>query len=437
MRNIAIIGGGFTGLAAAKKLADEGHRVTVYESGRDLGGLAGCFELGGTPIEKTYHHLFRTDTAILTLIDDLGLNECLGWHDSSMAVYRNRRVWPFMSPLDLLRFSPCSRLGRIRTGLVALYLKKTKNWRKLAATPAIEWMRKTCGESAVNALWGPMLRGKFFDSADKVSMAWLWARLHVRSNSREPGEGEKLGYIDGGFIRIIHELEQRILAAGGQVHRATPVTRIVHDGATPVLEVGTQSLPYDAVLFTGSNNAFQRLLPDDESMNQYRERLKRINYLGAVCLVFTSNQSIGKHYWVNINEPDAPFLVFIHHTRLIPPSRYQGKQVYYIGAYLPQDQGRFLMEEDELKAEWYSYLKTIHPEFEPSLVEESHLFRLRDAQHIAELGYEERILPYETPMPGVFLANFAQIFPEDRGTNFAVNEGNQVAARIISSFHLA
>jgi protoporphyrinogen oxidase len=176
MAKIAIIGGGFTGLVAARNLTREGHHVTIYESAPELGGLAASFTLEGTPLEKAYHHLFRTDTAILQLIEELSLGDALGWYPSSVAVFRDRRMWSFMSPLDLLKFGSCSFIGRLRTGLTAFYLQKSKNWRKLAKVTAMSWMRKTCGDSATNAIWAPLLQGKFADQADKVSMAWLHAR---------------------------------------------------------------------------------------------------------------------------------------------------------------------------------------------------------------------------------------------------------------------
>ncbi|MOA57806.1 hypothetical protein D3C78_1820510 [compost metagenome] len=37
------------------------------------------------------------------------------------------------------------------------------------------------------------------------------------------------------------------------------------------------------------------------------------------------------------------------------------------------------------------------------------------------------MLPFETPLPGVFIANMAHIYPEDRGMNYALRTGYQVA----------
>ena len=55
---VGIIGGGATGLAAAFELANRGHRTAVYERAPFLGGHASTFDVGGTPLERGYHHLF-------------------------------------------------------------------------------------------------------------------------------------------------------------------------------------------------------------------------------------------------------------------------------------------------------------------------------------------------------------------------------------------
>ena len=433
MKKIAVIGGGFTGLVAARKLTKAGYQVAIYESGSELGGLAACFQVAGNPLEKAYHHLFRTDIDILNLVDELGLNHILEWRDSSVAIYRKGKIWPFMKPIDLLRFGACSWIDRIRTGFAVLYLKKSKNWRKLADITAMKWMKRACGASALRAIWGALLRGKFSSYADQVSMAWLWARLHIRSNSREPGGGgEKLGYLRGGFVQLVQALEKELIEGGATIHLTTSVRAIGHDGSGPTVDVGEVARSYHAVVFTGSNKSFERILPVDSALETYRIKLGRISYLGAICHIFTSTQDLSDYYWLNINEDDAPFLVFIQHTNLIPISDYQGKHVYYIGAYLPHDSERFLMHEADLIKEWQEYLKRVFPSFDPSLVCDSHLFRFKEAQHIVDVGYEAKILPYEAPLPGVFLANFTQVFPEDRGTNFAVREGNHISAHVIN-----
>ncbi len=223
-KRVLIVGGGFTGLTAALRLsADKNFSVALVESSNQLGGLASGFALCGTSLEKAYHHLFLTDTAILDLVRELGLQEKLIWCESSVAIFRDGKIHSFKTPLDLLKFAPCNFLGRVRTGLAVLYLKRQKNWRGLACRTALDWMTRACGRSAMETIWTPLLKGKFERHFDQVSMAWFWSRLHIRANSRSNGGGEKLGYFRGGFNVMTSALEHEIRRRGVAIQTGVSV----------------------------------------------------------------------------------------------------------------------------------------------------------------------------------------------------------------------
>lgn len=439
MKKIAIIGGGYTGLVAAGDLARRpGCEVHLYERSEALGGLASDFTIQGHSLEKTYHHLFQSDTDILGMIEELGLAELMEWRDSSVAIFHVRKAYPFMSPTDVLRFSPIPFHARLRLGFVMLYLKLRKDWQPYVNRTALDWMRKACGPHAARVIWEPLLKGKFAQMFDRVSMAWLWARIHIRANSRQAGSGEKLGYIRGGFSQFTNALVQRFQQSGGHVHLNSTLSRLDQqpDGGVG-LTTDAGVTRYDAVIFTGSCSAFARLLPEQANLTAYKAQLRSIPYLGAICLIFATDQDIGDQYWLNVNQADAPFLVFINHTRFIPRERYNGKHVYYIGSYQSMDSHLFNASTDEIKTKWYDYLHGIYPAFDRASIVEEHLFKLRDAQHVVEPGYPERKPDYQTPISGLYLANFAQIFPEDRGTNYAVREGRQIAQLLERDMKLA
>lgn len=187
-KRVAILGGGYTGLIAALRLSQAGYSVTIFEKSGNVGGLASGFKIENAPLEKAYHHLFKTDKYIINLVNELNIEDKLIWHDSSTAIFYNNNLYPFEGALDLLRFKPLSFLNRLRAGLVILYLQKTTKWQKLQSISAYKWMLKYSGKQVTEVIWEPLLKGKFNKFYDQISMAWLWARINTRAQSRVSGK---------------------------------------------------------------------------------------------------------------------------------------------------------------------------------------------------------------------------------------------------------
>ncbi|MFN3545308.1 MAG: hydroxysqualene dehydroxylase HpnE [Thiobacillus sp.] len=69
--DVAVIGGGWAGCAAALTLAEAGVRVTLYEAARSLGGRARAVELEGLALDNGQHILLGAYAQTLTLIERL------------------------------------------------------------------------------------------------------------------------------------------------------------------------------------------------------------------------------------------------------------------------------------------------------------------------------------------------------------------------------
>lgn len=88
------------------------------------------------------------------------------------------------------------------------------------------------------------------------------------------------------------------------------------------------------------------------------------------------------------------------------------------------------MTTDELTRHYTAALRLMNPGFVESDVLRVWSFREDAAQPVPEIGNRHRLLPFETPVTGAFIANTTQIYPEDRGTNYSIRLGRDVAAVI-------
>ena len=436
---VGIIGGGVAGLAAAHHLTKAGHFAEVFEQAPFLGGQASTFDVFGGRLERGYHHLFVSDTDMTDLIHELGLGDKLAWLESSVGFYVGGKVWDFATPMDLLRFKPLSLLSRLRVGFWTLVLQKTRGYRKFENITAKDWLSRRMGRRGYQVIWEPLLRGKFGAFYDKIGMTWIWGKVRLRVASRKgAGQRERLGYPMGSFGEVIDVLAQRVVQQGGAVHTSASVRRIVESGgAATALEVALEDGPnerreYDAVIATTPSYVFTRLMPPMPPEHQdYQDKLESIKYLSAVLMVLVMDRPFTNKYWMNIADPGMPFVALIEHTNLIDRELYGGKHILYISNYPSRDSALYKMEAEELMDLFVPHLKKINPDFDRSWVIEYHHHRVDGAQPIVGVNYAAGIPDHRTPFRGLYLANTTQIYPEDRGTNYSVRMGRQVAQMVM------
>ena len=432
-----VIGGGVGGLAAAFELVKAGHEVALYEAGPGFGGQVRTFEPGGGRLEIFYHHLFRSDREAIALIEELGLADDLQWIESTVALQVGERRYPLVTPWDLLRFRPVSLLTRLRLGLAALWLRRVTDWRRYEGRRAAGWIRSRVGRRGYEAVWGPLLRAKFGDHAEDVSLVWFWGKLHLRFASREGGPlaRERLGYLRGSFGRLVDALVAAVRDRGGRLESDRPVERVVvEDGRAVGVVLRDGALPdgererierCDVVIATVPSGAFGRLTPALEP--RYAALLEAVRYEWATVLVLALDRPLSETYWLTMSDADCPFVVAVEQTNFVPAAEYGGLHLVYFSNYC--DPGDPVVEEDaEQTLERYlPYIRRINPRFERSWVRERWLFKDRAGQPIVHARYHETIPPHRTPVSGLYLANTTQVYPEDRGQNYSMRMGRRVA----------
>lgn len=429
---IAIIGAGIAGLSAAYDLLKAGHDVTIYEATDHAGGLASGFEDSAWewPLEKFYHHIFKGDKAIIGLVKELGIEDKLFFPHPTTSVIYDGEIVPFDSPMRWITFPGFNLLDVARFGLVSAYLRFTKPWRKLEQETADTWLQKWYGSKIYEMTWRPMLIGKFGPYYQDVNMAWMWARMHVRS--------PKLGYFEGGFQAFIDALSQATTNQGATLLLNTPVQNVKEENGQLTVTANDSSASYDQVLSTTSPGLISRLAPDLPA--DYLGELLNLKSMGAVVMTFALKRPLlpdNKTYWLNIpadspdkSQNDVPFLALVEHTNYIDKTHYGGDTIVYCGDYVTPDHPYFQKSQEELSDLFLAAFQKFNPDFKRDWVRKSWLFREKYAQPVPLLNHSAHIPSIKTPMNGLYFASMSQVYPWDRGTNYAVQIGRQAAEQM-------
>lgn len=424
---IAIIGAGIGGMAAAYDLANACCQVAIFEAADFVGGLASGFKEPhwDWSVEKFYHHWFASDRHILGLIDELGWRDQVIFPRPYTVMYDDGKFYPFDSILSALLFPGLGwGLTKVRFGLVGLYLRLTNNWKPLEKATVDAWMRKWAGDRAYELMWEPLMVGKFGRYADQVNMAWMWARMKSRTT--------RLGTFQGGFQAFSDQLAGRLRQMGVQIQLGARVESISADPAGGViLETGSGTQHFDQCLVTTSPALLARMAPSLPP--GYLQGLLDLKSTGAVVMVLALKHQLSEqgYYWYNIPKSAGfPFLALVEHTNFLSPEYFGGDHIVYIGDYLETDHEYFRLGQEELLERYLPSLARINPDFKPDWVRKTWLFRSTYAQPVPLVNHSRNIPSIQTPLPGLYFASMSQVYPWDRGTNFAVEIGRR-AARIM------
>lgn len=449
---VAIVGGGAGGLAAAYDLVQAGCQVTVFEASDHVGGLASGFKIPrwDWTVERYYHHWFASDKYILGLIDELGWGERVLFPWPSTGAYHQGKFYPLDGPLSLifprlswldnlpgagmlsrgllaLRFPGMTWRDKIRYGTASIYLLLSPSWKRFESVTAAEWLRRWMGRHGYQVLWEPLLVGKFGPHYQDVNMAWFWARVKART--------PRLGTFEGGFQAFMDDLANHLQGMGVDLCLRSPVGRIrpAPKGGVDLL-VGDEQQHFDHCLVTTSPALLAKLAPD--LPDDYLDRLLEMKSLGAVIVVLALRHrlSTGGIYWHNLPKSAGfPFLALVEHTNFLSPSFFGGDHIVYCGDYLEPDHEYFSLDKDELVGRFLEALPRFNPEFQQDWVRESWVFKTPYAQPVPPLNHSRNIPDIKTPVPGLWLASMSQVYPWDRGTNFAVEIGRRAARQILET----
>ena len=431
---IGIIGAGFAGLSAAYYLSKKGYSVTIFERDNNPGGLAIGYkeEEWNFSLESHYHHWFTNDKSVLSLAREINHKVIVKRPKTSSFV--DGKIYQLDSPVSLLKFPELSILNRLRMGISLAFLRYNPIWKPLEHFKAEPYLKKMMGDTGYEKLWKPLMVNKLGKYAGDVSLAWFWARVYKRTSS--------LAYPEGGFLEFALHLQQEIEKNGGKFYYNTEVLKIKSQNSKVKIVIQKSLLSnerskkegyeFDKVIVTVPSPLFVKISP--ELPKDYIDRLNKLKVIGAVNIVLRLSKQFFTDgtYWLSMCDLKSPILALVEHTNFMDKKNYNNEHLLYVGNYMETSDPRFSMTAEQLLELYGPWLRKINPNYKLQTINYK-LFRAPFAQPIIFPNYSKDIPPTTTPLKNVYLANMQQVYPWDRGTNYAVELGKNIAKKIDES----
>lgn len=408
---LAVLGGGISGLASARRLTQRGHRVTLYEADDRLGGLGGTFSHDGIELEKFYHCMLPTDAALLQHVEQLGLADRVAWSPTDMGFRVRETTYPLNTPLDLLRFAPLRWRDRLRLGLLAVQARLVGTQASLDDVTAAEFVRRTVGEQAFELLWKPLLAAKIGDHYPALPALWLTSRLHREKNVSR----EQKGCLRGGYRALTDAFARDLEAKGARVNTKSPIAALARedDGMRVQLADG-RSAKHDAVLSTLPLPAFLRVAAKCGLPPALAEL--GLDYQGVVSGVFLTERPLTPYYWAPWVDCGTTSQGLIAMSNVVPLEQTRGLHVHYLVNYAHRTTALYALPDAEMLGRYEADLLRVHPEARGRVVGR-YLFRAPFVEPMWTVGYAKRKPPHVVIPGRLYLASTAQLYPRVNSWN--------------------
>ena len=423
-QQVAVLGGGISGLVSAFRLLQQGVGVTLFEASDALGGLGGTFEYRGAVMEQCYHVMLNSDGPLLSLLEELDLAGTIRWQETGMGFQYEEAFYPFNTPLDLLRFGALTIPERLRTAVGAAYITKfVKDGAALDGITAATWLTTIFGASVFEKLWRPLLTAKFGDLFNTVPAYWFWSRL-----TREKGGAKEVkGYVEGGYRAIANALASEIVRMGGEIRLKTPVLSL-HETADSV-RVHTESHweSFSAAISTLPMPLLQKIacgkihgaVPQSDLV-----------YQGVVNVVVILKQRLQPYYWNAIVKQGFPFQGLVETTHVVPLEQTSGRHLVYLMNYCHKDSETYNRCDYDWEFQAQKAIRSLYPDFDQSMIEEVKVFRAPFVEPVWPVNYLADRPEAQISGSKVFLATTAQAYPRVNAWNTMVEIASETAVKV-------
>jgi protoporphyrinogen oxidase len=428
----AVLGGGILGMTLALRLAQKGHKVTLFESRPNPGGLADAWQIGDVTWDRHYHVTLMSDMHAREVLRELDLENQMQWVETKTGFYTDGQLHSMSNTLEFLKFPPLRMIDKLRLGGTIAYAARVKNWKKLENISVGDWLVRLSGRRTFEKMWLPLLRCKLGECWRETSAAFIWATIARMYAARRTGlKKEMFGYCRGGYANILSRFTQKLQDLGVEIHCNIPVknVRTGFDGRLTV-QLADHDRVFDRVVTTLPTPVMSRVCPDLSAPE--KALFDGVRYHGIVCASVLLSKSLSPFYVTNITDAGYPFTAVIEMTALIDKSELDGNALIYLPRYVAPNDELFDCSDAEIEHEFLTGLQRMHPTLSLADVKAVRISRVRHVFALPTLGYSDRLPPVVTSEPGLYSLNSSHIV---NGT-LNVNETIKLANDFVSNLRI-
>lgn len=432
-RNWGIIGGGIMGMTLAHRLSQQGHKVTIFESAPDLGGLASSWKMGEVEWDKFYHVILLSDFRTRAILKDIGLENEIEWVETKTGFYINGKLYSMSNTIEFLKFPTLNLIDKFRLGLTILVASRIRDWKRLEKIRVTDWLKKWSGKNTYKKIWQPLLRAKLGDSYQDTSAVFIWATIQRLYGARKSGlKKEMFGFVKGGYKNVIAAFKKTLEAEGVTIktnHTATSIKRS-SNGKPGVSFTNGRAEEFDEIVVTLPSPVASKLC--NSLTAREVQRLNNVEYLGVICVAILLDKSISDFYVTNITDSRFPFTGIIEMSALVNKDYLGGHALVYLPKYVTSGDPLFNNSDDEIKKYFISNLKEMYPSITDANIKFAGVARARHVITIAKLDYSENLPDVKTSVPNLYIVNTSHIKDGTLNVNETVRVAETKLEQILS-----
>ncbi|MFZ1702194.1 MAG: NAD(P)/FAD-dependent oxidoreductase [Pyrinomonadaceae bacterium] len=480
-QNIAIVGSGFLGMTLAMRYADAGHKVTLFESASEIGGLASVWEINDIFWDKHYHVILASDRHTRNLIEEIGLDDDLRWVETKTGFYTDGELLSMSDTKEFLTFPALDLISKLRLGMTIFYASKVKDWRRLEKLSVEKWLVRWSGRKTFEKMWKPLLKAKLGEAYKETAASFIWASIQRMYSARRSGmKKEMFGYVRGGYARVLERFGEVLVKKGVEIRLNSPVASIerLDSGklcvATPsarrnkdlkpsvvnqrtkygafqasvavapgfsgaflsepqptngkIIDFPEERKPsfFDKVILTCPSNIAAKILTDIDP--DEREKLNDIKYQGIVCASMMLKASLSRYYVTNITD-DTPFTGIIEMSAIVDKKEFNRNALVYLPRYVAPNDELFDKTDAEIREYFLSGLEKMYSHFKRKDVVAFRISKVRQVFPVPVLNYSQGLSDMKSSVEGVHIVNSSHIV---NGT-LNINETVQLAEQFYKS----